>query len=170
MKKVFIDLEKCYSCKKCDPQCSYIEHPNNRGVVRLLELCSNYIICRRCKDSPCEKACPQVALEKQANGVLKRYLMRCTSCKTCTVACPFGCTYLETVPYKTSGCDYCVGRLAVDEKPLCVRTCPEGALEYKEIEEDISKNIYVINENLAVRAVVWNKMLFKKEMVNNTNG
>ncbi|MFH1283168.1 MAG: 4Fe-4S dicluster domain-containing protein [bacterium] len=163
MKKLFIDLEKCYKCKKCEAFCSYIEHPNNRGIVRLLELCSNYLICRRCEDSPCEKACPQEALEKQPNGVLKRYLMRCTSCKSCTVACPFGCNYLETVPYKASGCDYCINRINEGEKPVCVKSCNEKALDYLDIEEDPSKDIYVLNDNLAVHAVVWNKQLFKKE-------
>ena len=163
MKKLFIDLEKCYGCKTCVADCSYIEHPNNKGVARLLELCSNYLICRRCEDSPCEAACPQEALEKQSNGVLKRYLMRCTSCKSCTIACPFGCNYQDTVPYKTSGCDYCEGRLIGDEKPLCVRSCTCGALDYLEIEEDPSKDIYVLNDHLAVHVVVWNKNLFKKE-------
>lgn len=162
MKKLFIDLEKCYKCSKCVAECSYIEHPNNRGPVRLLELCSNYLICRRCEDAPCAKACPQEALEKQENNILKRYLMRCTSCKTCTVSCPFGCNYDDIVPCKTSGCDYCEGRLSDKEKPVCVTTCPEKAFDYIDIEEDPSRDIYVLNENLAVHVIVWNKELFKK--------
>jgi len=165
MKRLVIDLEKCFHCRRCTASCSYNYHPDNRGVARLLERCSNFLICRRCEDSPCEKACPQQALEKQANGVLKRYLMRCTGCMTCTISCPFGCTFPEIVPYRTSGCDYCAGRLAQDELPLCVRTCPEQALAYAEVTDDPAADVYVLNDHLAMRVRVWNRELFKKVLM-----
>lgn len=138
-KKLIIDLEKCEHCEKCTAQCSYKHHPQNDGLSAVLEKVRFALICRKCELAPCIAACPRDALEKVPTGrgdeqVLKRANMLCTGCQTCTIACPFGTVYPELVVYFTSSCDVCTDRLAPDEKPLCVRTCPCDALEYKETE------------------------------------
>lgn len=162
MKKLFIDIEACYKCGKCAAKCSYFYHQSdvlkepieNNGVEKFLAYAAQYVICRRCEEKFCVKACPNEALEKDESGILHRYSMRCTSCKTCAVACPFGTIYPEILPYKTSQCDFCAGK---NEVPICVGTCPKGALRYIEVEESPEKNIYVINDRVAIHAVPWNK-------------
>ncbi|OGS24045.1 MAG: hypothetical protein A2297_07780, partial [Elusimicrobia bacterium RIFOXYB2_FULL_48_7] len=128
----------------------------NNGVEKLLAKAIQYVTCRRCEEKFCEKSCPQEALGRDDKGILQRYLMKCTSCKTCSTACPFGTIFPEILLYKSSGCDYCEGR-ANGNPPLCVETCKEKALQYVEVEESPEKNIYVINEHLAVHAIPWNK-------------
>jgi Fe-S-cluster-containing dehydrogenase component len=108
-------------------------------VDALLEKVRFALICRECELAPCIEACPQDALEKVPTGrgdekVLKRATMLCTGCGTCAAACPFGTVYTELIPYLDSVCDVCRGRLAPDEKPLCVRTCSLNALSYEEAE------------------------------------
>ena len=158
MKKLFIDLEKCYKCKNiCAAKCSYYFHPENNGYVRCIALGVQEHICRRCEEPPCVASCPQQALEKrEIDGRLERYSMRCTSCKTCTVACPFGVIMPEIVDYKTDMCDYCFGRSDDNTAPICTNTCPEGALEWKETAEDQKNDIYAVRDGqFYVHAVKW---------------
>ena len=155
-KRLFVDLEICYRCKECTAKCSYFYHPENKGFLTLLERASQVLVCRNCEEAPCVKACPNEALEKQPDGNLERYSMRCTGCKTCTLACPFGTIYPEIVPYLTSQCDWCLGRL--DEgPPECVITCPYNAIQFIEVEESKEKDIYLIGDNLAVHSAPWKK-------------
>jgi len=54
-----------------------------------------------------------------------------------------------------SKCDYCIGISGRLSK--CVSSCPEKALEVKEIEEDLEKNIYFVGEHLVVHTRMWSK-------------
>ncbi len=158
MKKLYVDLEICRKCKECTAECSYPYHPENKGAVSLLEIAMRIEVCRKCEEAPCVTACPKEALEKQPDGNLKRYSMRCIGCNTCALACPFGAIYPEIIPYLTSQCDYCSGRLEDGEEPLCVKTCPEGAIKFIEVDESEDKNIRFVGDNLAVHAIPWKKV------------
>ncbi len=152
MKRLFIDLEHCARCESCVMKCSYMHHPANDGVIALRELAHFAVICRRCEDEPCVTACPWEALEKQSDKVLKRYNMRCTSCKSCSNACPFGAIYPETIPYIVSGCDLCLGRLKEGESPVCLTSCPHGGIKYGEFNENPAENIYKVSDSLIVKS------------------
>jgi Fe-S-cluster-containing dehydrogenase component len=136
-KKLMIDLAKCRLQEESGVRCSYKHHPENKGLDSLLEMIRFALICRRCKEAPCIKACPRNALEKIRTknndaGILKRANMLCTGCGTCAIACPFGTIYTDLVPFPSSVCDVCRGRLQPDEKPLCVQTCQDGSIDYGE--------------------------------------
>jgi len=157
MKCLLINLE---ALRGVDPEaidCSYTEHPDNRGVVDLIEKATFNLICRHCELATCVESCPQDALEKQENEVVKRYVLRCSNCFSCAAACPFGTIIPEFIPYQTSVCDLCLGRLGEGESPLCARTAPEGAIRYGEFEENEKEGIFKVNENLLVKAVSWKK-------------
>ncbi|MBU1006816.1 MAG: 4Fe-4S binding protein [Candidatus Omnitrophica bacterium] len=157
MKKLLVDLEKLYSCEKPVAECSYYYRPGNDGITRLREIGQFIYICRKCEDAPCVNACPKEALEKQPDGTVKRYTMRCISCKSCSHACPFGAIPIETVPYITSQCDECIDRCDKDA-PICSKTCSiEGAVKFVEVEESEKDDIYFMGKNVAVRAKPWKK-------------
>ena len=155
MKRIFIDLEKCYKCSKCTAGCSYFYRTGNEGIEKLLAKAAQYLVCRRCEDAFCIASCPREALEKDEKGILQRHLMRCVSCKSCAIACPFGTIYLEILNYKSSMCDYCAGRCDGGRIPLCAQTCGENAIKYEEVKESEEQNIYLIGENLAVHTYPW---------------
>jgi Fe-S-cluster-containing hydrogenase component 2 len=155
MKRIFIDLDICRECGECVAICDYFYHPGNKGIVSLVEYAAFSLFCRHCEDAPCVKACYHDALERQPDGHLKRYMMRCTSCKSCTVACPFGTILPGFIPYLDSKCDFCESKGV--ETPLCVSSCPKNAVEYREVEEDPEQNIYLIGEKLAVKTAKWNR-------------
>jgi len=155
-KKLFLDMEICRKCRQhCEAQCSYIYHPGNEGVLNLLELATFALVCRKCTEKPCITACPQDALDELEDGRLVRYNMRCISCKSCVVACPFGTILPSLVLYADSKCDECVGRCDDDNPPLCTQTCPEGALKWVEIEENPQEHIYKVTDFLFVHCLPW---------------
>ena len=162
-KRLFIDLEVCRQCKECPVTCSYYYHPNNNGTLALREYATYAVICRQCEYANCVEACPQEALEKQPDGVLKRYNLRCVECGSCGIACPFGTILPELIPFFNSACDFCKDRKPAIDTPTCVTSCPEDAIDYKEIDpDDPAEDIYLIGDNLAVRAVNFKEMLSKE--------
>ena len=155
MKRLLVDLEVCRLCKKCTAECSYFYHPGNKGFITVLESATRAEICRKCEEAPCVAACPREALEKEADSIVRRFTMRCVGCNTCVLACPFGAIHPEIIPYLGSQCDYCADRLNGEQEPLCVRTCPEGALKYLEIDESTEKNIRSVGDKLVVHSIAW---------------
>ena len=159
MKRLLIDLDICSKCGECGMLCSYIQHSGNNGITNLRELAHFAIICRGCDDAPCVAACPWKALEMQEYNTMKRYMMRCTSCKSCSRACPFGTIYPETIPFLLSNCDFCIGRAKDDDSPICVESCQYGGISYGEFEEKIEEKIYRVSENLLVKtALKWERV------------
>lgn len=154
MKRLFLDLDICSSCPACVVECSYYYHPGNNGIDRVREVATYELVCRHCEYGTCVQACPVEALERDERGVLNRHSMRCIGCKSCAHACPFGTIYPELLPYKFSACDFCIDRVK-EEAPLCVRSCPYGALRYEEVGEDVAEGIYHIGDRLAVRSHHW---------------
>ena len=152
MKKLLIDLDACSQCDECGMLCSLIQHPGNNGVTSLREFAHFANVCRRCDDAPCVASCPWEALQMQDTKMLKRYMMRCTSCKSCSRACPFGIIYPETIPFIISRCDFCLGRLKEGELPICLQSCTEGGIKYGDFEENKEEKIAKVSEYLLVKS------------------
>jgi Fe-S-cluster-containing dehydrogenase component len=148
--KLLIDLDICSKCDDCGMLCSYTQHAANNGITCLRELAHFVSICRHCDDAPCVASCPWKALEKQDDFILKRYMMRCTSCKTCSSACPFGTIYPETIPFIVARCDFCIGRLG-ENAPICVESCVHGGIKFGEFEENKEAHIYKVSDRLVVK-------------------
>jgi Fe-S-cluster-containing dehydrogenase component len=151
-KRLFVDLELCAKCPECVARCDYFYHPENNGITSVRERAVLSVICRRCENPVCVSACTKDALEKDADGVLRRYNMRCVGCKSCSIACPFGTLIPEIIPYAVSVCDYCLDKVHGEEVPTCVETCPLNAIRFEKREEDISNNNYAVDEHIVVHA------------------
>ena len=155
MKRLYIDYELCNRCPACVVSCSYIMHPGNNGITCLREAVAFLLVCRRCEEYPCVNACPTGAL-KRDKDTNHRAKFVCVSCKTCSLACPFGTILPEVIPYVISGCDYCLGRLRGQEAPACVGSCPYGALKHlDDAQLEGEQFVEKVGENLAVRVVNW---------------
>ena len=169
--KLIIDLAKTRLQEESHVQCSYKHHPGNKGFDALLEMIRFALICRRCEGAPCVKACPQGALEKVPSrtddaGILRRANMLCTGCGTCAIACPFGTIYTDLIPFPSSVCDGCRGRLKSGEKPLCVQTCADGSIDYGDVEPH--GDLVEVFDNIVVKVAggtMWEPFLQSKEEV-----
>jgi len=167
--KLIIDLAGSRLQGESHVRCSYNDHPDNRGFDSLLEMIRFALICRKCKGAPCIAACPNGALEKVRKnggdeGILKRHNMLCTGCGTCAMACPFGTIYTDLIPFPSSVCDVCRGRLGPEEKPLCVTTCEDGSIDYG--EQEAGGDFVEVFEDIVVKVgngVRWEPFLRAKE-------
>ena len=161
--RLFIDLDVCASgeCEKCVIQCSYLYHrqTNNVGIVSVAELATYALVCRKCEEPHCVKACPEEALEKQEekDNILIRHKMRCISCKSCSHACPYGTIYPEFVPQLAHKCDFCLDRRSEKDEPLCIKTCPYGALSLKNVPSKLDENTFLVGDNLIVHSTHWDR-------------
>ncbi|MCK5148403.1 4Fe-4S ferredoxin [bacterium] len=156
-KTLYIDLEKCRDCKSCHAECSYFYHPFNDGITYLREVAEFTLTCRQCEAAPCIEVCPTDALERQDDGIIRRWNIRCVACNSCSYACPFGTILPELIGYAVSRCDFCHARLNHKDAPVCVDKCTLGAISYGEYEVNEEKNIYRISDHLLVHAISWNK-------------
>ena len=156
-KRLIIDLNKCDECEKCIVQCASFYRPRatDHGALTLRELATFAVVCRRCENPGCVNACRFEALERQESGVLRRHNLRCVSCKCCTLACPFGTVYPDSVPFYVTACDFCAG--AACPEPPCVASCVKGALVYRDPAASEEKDVVALNEHLAVKGPKWDK-------------
>ncbi len=165
--KLIIDLEKCQLQGESQVQCSYKHHPENKGIDSLLEKIRFSLICRKCQSAPCIDSCPNDALEKVTDqndneGILKRSNMLCTGCGTCAMACPFGTIYGDLIPFVSSSCDVCKDRLAPGEKPLCVSTCTDGSIDYREVDPGKKADLTEVLDGIVVKVsggILWEPFL-----------
>jgi len=159
--RLFIDLDVCASgkCKKCEIECSFYFHPENNGIISVAELATYALVCRRCEEPHCVNSCPVEALEqqKEKDRLLIRHNMRCISCKSCSHACPYGTIYPELVPQLISNCDFCLDRRGVKDEPLCIKTCPYGALSLKNGNIELDENTFLAGDNLIVHSTHWRR-------------
>jgi len=94
------------------------------------------LMCHHCEDAPCMAVCPTNAISREDDGapvVVDPDL--CIGCKACIVACPFGMMRLSPQGNVAAKCDLCIDRLKVGEVPVCVASCPSGALVLTTLDE-----------------------------------
>lgn len=136
MKTIAINPEKCVGCRICELACSL----KNTGefnparsrvqVVGFEEAFSVPVTCFQCERPYCLEVCPAHAIRKDpATGVVSVSADRCTGCKICMLACPFGNIVVSGVDRVAVKCELCGG------EPECVLFCPTRALELKEADK-----------------------------------
>lgn len=154
-KRIVLDLTKCEGCEDCTVNCGYFySDEKDQGIQTLKERATFQVVCRRCEHASCVVACPYDALERQDDGTIKRFNLRCVSCKLCTQGCPFGTIYPEMVGFYQTPCDYCLDRNT--EEPPCVSGCVKNAIDYREVTTD-ETDLHIIDEHLAVIAPKWER-------------
>lgn len=156
MRRLFIDLDICNSCQNCKTSCQNFYYPQDKGITNLREYATFATICRHCEEAPCVNACYHSALERAKDGHIKRYKMRCTSCRCCSIACPFGVIFEDFIGYLDAKCNFCLTDNNIDEQLLNYRlSCEHKAVEFKDVEEDPGKDIYFVGDYLAVHSRKW---------------
>jgi Fe-S-cluster-containing dehydrogenase component len=137
-KELVLDSDRCIGCKSCAAACFY-GHLEYAGL-RYEETAGSTAmpaVCRQCEDAPCVAACPAEAMYVDEAGIVRRSAVRCTGCRSCALACPFGVIEMEMVRNEVAKCDLCADRTPQGQLPRCVAVCPSGALKFMEVAEEV---------------------------------
>ena len=91
--------------------------------------------CRHCDEAACIAACPSNAMEKTEDGAVINNPKRCTGCKACEKACPYGAVTVSRRLKIARKCDSCIDLRRAGKAPACVDACPTHCLTFEEVEE-----------------------------------
>ena len=158
-----IGVSACIGCKACQSACMEWndlrpEVGNNIGVydnptdlsaqawtvMRFSEVEQNdkleWLIrkdgCMHCSDPGCLKACPSPgAIIQYANGIVDFHEENCIGCGYCVTGCPFNVPRISEKDKKAYKCSLCSDRVAVNQSPACVKSCPTGAIQFGSKED-----------------------------------
>ncbi len=123
------------------------------------------ISCQHCANPACTRVCPvKATYKREEDGVVFQDYDKCIGCRMCIAACPYTGVRLfnwdepryatevmtgdTAVPahqkHVVEKCTLCPHRLAKDEQPLCVASCPAYARYFGDLndpESEVSKLI-----------------------------
>jgi tetrathionate reductase subunit B len=159
MAKAFvIDVGRCCGCYNCQLACKdeYVDNDwtpyskpqpdtgqfwmklqeNVCGTVPKVKMHYLPVLCNHCEDPACMRACQDNAIEKRDDGLVIVEPEKCTGCKECMTACPYGVIYFNDELALAQKCTGCAHLLDNGYKlPRCVEACPTDAIRFGEEEE-----------------------------------
>jgi molybdopterin-containing oxidoreductase family iron-sulfur binding subunit len=148
--------------------------------------------CLQCQNPPCVNVCPVGATFSTAEGTVLIDQKRCIGCRICMAACPYDRRFFNwgdppvppealladyspdhQVPASKGTvmkCDMCPDMARAGTLPYCAQACPNNAIYYGDLEEDIATNgqdvitvssflsgnhAYLLKEHLGTKPRVW---------------
>ena len=85
--------------------------------------------------------CPTGASYRAANGTVQIDRSKCTGCKSCIAACPYGARFVHPDGF-VDKCTFCMHRVQKGKLPACVEQCPTTSLTFGDLndpESELSK-------------------------------
>ncbi len=118
--------------------------------------------CQQCQNPPCVNVCPVGATFSTPEGTVLIDQERCIGCRICMAACPYDRRFFNwgnppvppealladysvehQVPAKKGTvmkCDFCPDMARTGTLPYCIQSCPNDAIYYGDLEEDVATN------------------------------
>lgn len=118
--------------------------------------------CQQCQNPPCVNVCPVGATFSTPEGTVLIDQDRCIGCRICMAACPYDRRFFNwggppvppealladyspdhQVPARRGTvmkCDFCADMVRAGTLPYCIQACPNDAIYYGDLEEDIATN------------------------------
>ncbi|MBI4235747.1 MAG: 4Fe-4S dicluster domain-containing protein [Chloroflexi bacterium] len=118
--------------------------------------------CQQCESAPCVNVCPVAATFTTPEGIVLIDQNRCIGCRMCMAACPYDRRFFnwgqppipaqaaladyhveQQIPAQRGTvmkCDFCPDMARAGRLPFCVQACPQNAIYYGDLEEDIATN------------------------------
>ena len=118
--------------------------------------------CQQCQNPPCTNVCPVGATFSTPEGPVLIDQERCIGCRICMAACPYDRRFFNWAtppqPVEALGmkyevehqapairgtvmkCDFCPDMARAGTLPYCAQGCPNNAIYYGDLEEDVATN------------------------------
>lgn len=118
--------------------------------------------CQQCQNPPCVNVCPVAATFSTPEGTVLIDQQRCIGCRICMEACPYDRRFFnwgeppqpaqalplrympehQSPDYKGTvmKCDFCPDLARAGRLPYCAQACPNHAIYYGDLEEDLATN------------------------------
>ncbi len=159
MPQILIDMIKLRKAMEKNPALPLPEGYFSRssakdGLRTIRELATFRFTCRRCEDAPCIDVCPAEALEKDMEGIIKRHINLCISCKSCVTICPFGTIMTDFFQHHRNK-DLFYDLTDTNELELFAKAAPEGTVTITDANESPADHIYRLNDKVLVREYLY---------------
>jgi tetrathionate reductase subunit B len=159
-----LDLERCIGCHACSVACKVensvslghfrtkvyyydfkaVNPYNNKATMKRAFLPT---LCMQCEDAPCLDACPEDAITRDTDGVVRISESKCDRSRDCIKACPYGAIHIDPVSQIADKCDFCSHRLEADMAPACVEVCPAEVFKFGDLNDPASSVSAFIGQN-----------------------
>jgi len=118
--------------------------------------------CQQCQNPPCTNVCPVGATFATPEGSILIDQTRCIGCRICMAACPYDRRFFNwgdapqppeamlahyDVEHQTPArkgtvmkCDFCPDMARAGTLPYCAQGCPNKAIYYGDLEQDVATN------------------------------
>ena len=150
----FVNSDACSGCKTCQVACNDMNDiPAGQHWRRVYEITAGgwekkegawvstvvaynlSMACVHCLDPTCLSTCPSQVIWKRDDGIVLIDDSRCSRCRRCESACPYGAIRYDATTDSLRKCDFCLDYLDSGLSPACVAACPNRALEFGEYDE-----------------------------------
>ena len=139
-----VDLDACVRCYSCEIACrqeNELPFESKSRWCRIITIEPRMIrgdlhmdfvplFCLQCDDALCLQFCSVGAITKREDGIVVIDEERCTGCKQCMYACPYGLISFNETTKKAGKCNLCLSRTENGIEPSCVQHCIGGALRF----------------------------------------
>ena len=151
----YFDADQCIGCKTCVMACKDIKNlPSGVSYRRVYNIVSGTwqedacgtpvaagvysysvsIACNHCKEPVCVAACPQKAIQKEADGIVWIDSEKCVGCRLCAGKCPHGAIQFNRKAGVSEKCDLCRELVKRRKEPACVTACPMRCLKLVDLD------------------------------------
>jgi formate dehydrogenase iron-sulfur subunit len=142
-----VDMDACTGCKACVAACHSLNGLDDDEAWRMVGLLHGgssgapmqqtvTTACHHCLDPACMNGCPGGAYEKDpVTGIVKHLDDQCIGCQYCVLTCPYEVPQFNKQRGIVRKCDMCSDRLAANEAPACVQSCPNEAISIQIVDK-----------------------------------
>jgi Fe-S-cluster-containing dehydrogenase component len=146
-----VDTRTCVGCGACVIGCK-TENSVAQGYARdwvVTETAGTYPFlqmnvrserCNHCEDAPCVTVCPTGASHYGPGRTVQVNQAKCSGCKACIAACPYGARFIDPQLGAVDKCTFCVHRIE-DGIPTtsCQEICPTQSIYFGDLSDTNSQ-------------------------------